>query len=72
MPHKVEQIYVKPSLPVCQHTITDEKVIEYRRRETGVTNDLCGFVANYRIDGKYLCKRHAQALALEILLEQSK
>jgi len=63
--HKIEQLVPKLELPKCEHEITDDKVLGFRR--------YCGnYTAKYRIDGKSLCKLHARQLALDILIKEGR
>lgn len=57
-------IHNRPKLPPCEERVK----AEWRGRNKRL-KDKCGNFAQIEIDGKKYCVRHAQAKALEILLE---
>lgn len=66
------------TLPQCEHHMDENQfnsTYQARRAEKasekGWDLDNCLCHASFRIEGKNYCKKHAQKVALEVLLKQS-
>ena len=57
-------VQVRPQTPQC-----DAQRSEVYANDTPKTDRQCKFRSRYKIDGRHLCTRHAQELALQMLLE---
>lgn len=54
--------------PPCEFKVPQPLALRGRNKPLG---DSCGNKAAYVVRGQFLCKRHAQSVALEILLKES-
>jgi len=55
--------------PPCEFKVIQPPALRGRNKPLG---DACGSKSAYVVRGMFYCKRHAQSVALEILIKESK